>query len=334
MPTEALQPSVVIPARDAETTLARTLDALAAQTVGAPAEVIVVDDGSTDRTAEIARHHPLDVRVVEGAGIGPGGARNEGVALARGRILAFTDADCFPAADWLERGLEAIANRDLVQGRVVPDAGVPRRPYDRTLVVERENGYYQTANLFVRRDLFQRIGGFDDWVSQGGAGALRGWHRDSARRPSRPVRRGEDALFGWQARRLGARVGFAPQVLVRHAVFPRTPSQAIRDRWAMRHVPALARRLPEMREAAFYRRWFFDRRSAFFDAAVAGALLAAALRRPAPLIAALPYVRLIAREAAGTRGDEVRTAATMTAGDAVACAALAVGSVGWRAPLI
>ncbi len=90
--------SVVIPARNAEATLGRVLDALAAQDP-APAEVIVVDDGSTDGTAAAAREH--GARVVEpGARRFAGGARNAGWDEAGGDLVVFLDADAVPAAGW------------------------------------------------------------------------------------------------------------------------------------------------------------------------------------------------------------------------------------------
>jgi hypothetical protein len=123
--------------------------------------------------------------------------------------------------------------------------------------------------------------------------------------------------------------------MVHHAVFPKTPLEAVRYRWAWRHLPALAKRIPEMRERAFYRRWFFERRTAMFDCALAGVLLAALLRRPAPLLAVLPYARWVRRECADWADHgSVEIACTRVAVDAAAFAALVVGSVGWRALLL
>jgi glycosyltransferase involved in cell wall biosynthesis len=90
--------SVVIPARNAERTLGAVLDTLAEQDP-APAEVIVVDDGSTDRTAEIAEAR--GARVVRGSGQSfAGGARNRGWDEAAGDVVVFLDSDAVPAAGW------------------------------------------------------------------------------------------------------------------------------------------------------------------------------------------------------------------------------------------
>lgn len=86
--------SVVIPARDAESTLGAVLDALSHQCDSTPAEVIVVDDASTDLTAVVARNHPVNPRVVSlGHQYGAGQARDVGVAIASGDVIVFVDAD-------------------------------------------------------------------------------------------------------------------------------------------------------------------------------------------------------------------------------------------------
>ena len=86
--------SVVIPAFNAERTLGAVLEALAADPER-PDEVIVVDDRSTDRTAEIALAH--GARVVEGTSVGyAGGARNRGWDAAAGDVVVFLDADAVP----------------------------------------------------------------------------------------------------------------------------------------------------------------------------------------------------------------------------------------------
>ena len=93
--------SVVVPVRDEERFLAQALESVAAQT-HEPVEVIVVDDGSRDRSTAIARSFP-GVRVLEQAPAGPGAARNRGIAAARGELLTFFDADDLMLPEKLER---------------------------------------------------------------------------------------------------------------------------------------------------------------------------------------------------------------------------------------
>lgn len=100
--------SVVVAAYDAERFLADALDSVAAQTAP-PFETVVVDDGSTDRTAEVAARHPLGVRLVRQANAGSAAARNRGVAEARGTHVAFLDADDVWLPHKLARQLAALA---------------------------------------------------------------------------------------------------------------------------------------------------------------------------------------------------------------------------------
>src|SRR5512142_1220020 len=94
--------SVIVPVKNGADTLGDCLQALLSQTglaYGSDYEIIVVDDGSTDGTARLAES--FGVTVHRQANAGPASARNAGAMLARGRYLAFTDADCTPAPDWL-----------------------------------------------------------------------------------------------------------------------------------------------------------------------------------------------------------------------------------------
>ena len=311
MPSESI--SVIVPARDAAPTLERTLTCLARQRLESPFEVVVVDDGSRDATAWIARRHAPLVRLVEGAGRGPGAARNAGVAHASGRVLAFTDADCFPTESWLEAGLAALAGADLVQGRVMPDPAVPRTPFDRSLAVDGDRGFYQTANLFLRREDFERIGGFQDWSLQ-----------RPRRRPIREDRRrgratrtpiGEDTDLAWRLVRAGARSAFAPDALVLHEVVPGGLRDAMADRWHWtRDMPGLVARVPELREFNMYRRFFFAEWTAHFDLALLGIAAGLMSRRRAPLLAAIPYLRRLERETRFYRdGRDTRVAGLIRA---------------------
>ncbi len=104
--------SVVIPAFNAESTIAEAVRAVLAQPVSAGAfECIVVDDGSQDQTADAAqRAGALVIRLPENRG--PSAARNAGIERARGEWIAFTDADCVPSRRWLPAFLEAAQRAD------------------------------------------------------------------------------------------------------------------------------------------------------------------------------------------------------------------------------
>src|SRR3954470_18484082 len=110
-----LDASLVIPARNALATLGLTLRGLADQVAAPPFEVIVVDDGSTDGTRELAQSFGgLDLRVLDTTGgEGPGAARNRGAVEARADLLVFIDADCEPEPDWLANLVAAARDAEL-----------------------------------------------------------------------------------------------------------------------------------------------------------------------------------------------------------------------------
>jgi glycosyltransferase involved in cell wall biosynthesis len=309
--------SVVIPAHNSAATVGRTLDALSRQDLDGELEVIVVDDGSTDRTAHVVRDVGIQVRLLTQENRGPAAARNLGVAEARAEVIAFTDADCFPAPGWLRAGLEAIRDADLVQGAVRPDPRAPRHPLDRTVWVVEESGLYETANVFVRREAFERLGGFEDWL---------------------PVAVGkplaEDVWLGWRLRRAGGVTRFCEEALVHHAVFPTTVREELTEAARLFYFPFMAARIPELRDSLFYRRVFLSRDTAVFDLAAAGAAVAIAARSPLPALAAAPYAWRVLRGAAGWRRHAPRVAAARLLTDATGLAALLLGGVRARSPVL
>lgn len=308
-----MRASVIIPAHNAAATIGQTLDALAAQQGAGEYEVIVVDDGSSDSTPEVVSAHGRARLVRQTPSQGPAAARNRGAAEAAGHALAFTDADCTPAPDWLARGLEALEHADLVQGSVRPAAGAPLGPFDRTVWVVAESGLYETANLFVTRELFDRLNGFEAWLDPRGGKEL-----------------AEDVWFGWRARRGGAHTCFTADAHVDHAVFGRGLGEYVSERQRLRHFPSIAARIPEIRGTMFFAYFFLSPRSAAFDLGIA-AIVAATLTWSAwPLLGLLPYAWLAAREAIRWR----RRAPTVLVGrvlaDAVGFTALVRGSIAAR----
>ncbi len=158
--------SAVIPARNAEATLARALASVRAQT-HPEVECIVVDDGSTDGTAELAER--LGARVIGQGHAGVAAARNRGAREARGELLAFLDADDEWLPERLERMAAALAGADAcicansVVGDDPPMGRVVRmRPWPVT--VEQLLAWEGTvvspgSNLLIRREAFP---GFDE----------------------------------------------------------------------------------------------------------------------------------------------------------------------------
>ena len=310
--------AVIVPAADAAATIRATLAALAAQDLTEPYEVVVVDDGSTDDTAAVAERAAGPVRVIRQDRRGASIARNRGVAATQAPLIAFTDADCVPTRGWLRAGVTALERAELVQGAVGSDPAVEAGPFDRSLWVTHETGFYETASLFVRRATFDLVGGFEPLFP------------DADR--ARPM--GEDTWFGWRARRAGARTEFCPEALVHHEVVRRGARDYVAERLRLRRFPALARRIPELRTHNFFARRFISPRSAAFDAAVLSAATALATRSRTPLAAAIPYAAIVWREARPWEERAPAAAAAGIAADAAALAALVRGSVEARSLLI
>lgn len=194
--------SIVIPHLNDLANLDRCLACLGRQTLPrARFEVIVSDNGSTGGTDVVRRAVTGRAVVVEAPTKGAGPARNAGAALARGSVLAFLDSDCRPSPDWLRQGLIALDAVDVAGGAMdvaAHDQDAPTAVEAFELVYAFRNDLYVarkhftvTANMFVRRSVFDSVGGFANGVS-------------------------EDVEWCHRARALGFRLGYAPHAAVTH----------------------------------------------------------------------------------------------------------------------
>jgi GT2 family glycosyltransferase len=213
--------AVVVSSYERPAELARLLVALSRQTLKRHAfEVIAVDNGSGPETQRVldaaVQELNIDLHTIRHAHtLGPAGGRNSGWRRARARLIAFTDDDCVPAPDWLERLLSAAAtarsehvqNHTVIQGRTEPVPEQLRAAkhtlFARVVSVQAADGRYETCNILYPRALLEALGGFDERFRPRGIGA-------------RPV--GEDTDLGWRARAAGAVTRFAPDALVHHDV--------------------------------------------------------------------------------------------------------------------
>ena len=193
--------SVVIPAHNAAATLAEQLEALATQQYEGVWEVVVVDNGSTDGTAELARHYRRRfeaLTVIESARRGHAAPRNAGARAARGQLLAFCDADDVVAPGWLRAMADAARLYDLVGGWLDarPLNDEPTRswhqPWSRDGLRSWLLPYAVSANLAIWADVLRDLGG---WSADYEAGA-------------------EDVELSWRAQLAGYRIGFAPDAVV------------------------------------------------------------------------------------------------------------------------
>ena len=201
--------SVIVPAYQAADVLPQCLGALQRQTFDrAQVEIIVVDDGSTDGTLEVAERALRDfpaVHIIRAEHSGPANARNLGGRAAAGDLLLFTDADCEPLPDWIEqfarafkdpsisgaKGAYASRQRSLI-ARFVQQEYEER--YDHTRRQETID-FIDTYSAAYRRSAFTDNGGFD---------------------VSFPTASVEDQEFSFRLAERGHRLIFVPEALVYH----------------------------------------------------------------------------------------------------------------------
>jgi GT2 family glycosyltransferase len=216
--------SVVIPHLNQPEQLAGCLAALAAQQPAGlrdRAEIIVVDNGSCRPPEEVVARFP-GVRLLREPAPGPGPARNRGVRGSRAPVIAFLDADCVAAPDWLARiGARFAAEPEaaILGGDIrtfVPAQGPLNTAEAFDLVYgfrqERQiarRGFAATANLAVRRRVFDETGPFAD------------------------IDVAEDMDWGLRAARLGHRTRYAAEVVVHHPA--RRSLGELRRQWD-RHI--------------------------------------------------------------------------------------------------
>lgn len=178
-----IEVSVIIPVFDDAHRIGTCLTALHAQVSPPRFEIVVVDNGSTDDIAGVVSKFPM-ARLVQELTPGSYMARNTGVAAAAAHLLAFTDADCRPHADWLLRGVEAataLGPEGVVAGDIElfvdgrpPGTGLPGVAAYELATAFRQRYYVETlrfgptANLFVHRRTFEAVGGFDGSLRSGG----------------------------------------------------------------------------------------------------------------------------------------------------------------------
>lgn len=164
--------SVVLPAYNAADVIERQLAALARQQVDFEWELLVCDNGSTDATAAVAESWSdrLPIRVVDAsARRGPSAARNIGVESARGRYLAFCDADDIVADDWLPKVVAALQNDAFigVAARYPAFYSTERNPAHITVITHKVPvlEYFPivgAGHMAIHTDVFRQVGGFDE----------------------------------------------------------------------------------------------------------------------------------------------------------------------------
>lgn len=206
--TESFRPQVtiVIPVRNGETTIGRCLQAICAQHwEGDPLEIIVVDNGSTDRTLQMIADEFPSVRLLRESKLGVSHARNLAIREANGDWIAFTDADCVPTPTWIHALVQrATENQDVsfVGGAIralLPTTSIglfSENLFDQKRSIEQETPpSFISANLLARKDELVRVGMFN---------------------PRYP--RGQDTELAWRSHfQFGAKFAYAKDAVVEHA---------------------------------------------------------------------------------------------------------------------
>ena len=225
--------SVIIPSYNSEKTIGNCIKALQAQSIknyevvdkeGSTAyisqkfEIIVVDDGSIDKTADIVKSFK-NVKFFKRSHKGPASARNFGAKMARGEILLFTDSDCEPDSNWIAEMAEPFKDKLIV--------GVSGTYRTRQIEIIARFAQYEieerhakmakmksidfigTFSAGYRKDIFEKFGGFDESFSTSA---------------------GEDPELSFRMAEAGHRMVFAPKAFVYH-IHPNTPYKYLRQKY-------------------------------------------------------------------------------------------------------
>jgi glycosyltransferase involved in cell wall biosynthesis len=218
--------SVIIPVYNDAERLQTCLKALQVQTYPKDKyEIVVIDNGSTESPQPVVEQFS-QARMDQESKPGSYAARNKGILLAQGEVIAFTDADCIPASDWLEQGVKNLlntANCGLVAGRVDlflqdPNQPTPVELYQK-LTSFRQEAYVKnlkfgpTANVFTFKHVIDAVGSFNDNLKSGGdfewgnrvfSAGYQQIYADEVK-VAHPARRSFQELYRRQARIIGGK---------------------------------------------------------------------------------------------------------------------------------
>ncbi|RLF39025.1 MAG: hypothetical protein DRN00_02860 [Thermoplasmata archaeon] len=210
--------SVVIPTYGRPDNLKRLLDKLEHQTFK-DFEVIVIVDGDRETFEALSdikskKPYPIKLEIIPNSGCNI--ARNRGIELAEGEIIAFTDDDCIPDDDWLENGVKYFRQPDVVgvEGVIYSERkgdATHRTPQ----ILERKNVVHgRTANMFYRKDILKKVGGFD--------------HRFTIEISRGKIGYRGDTDLAWRVEKYG-KIPFAKDVRVFHPVDKVTLGKGLKD---------------------------------------------------------------------------------------------------------
>jgi len=197
---------VIIPAYNAEKLISSCLDALNDQTISrSEYEILVVDDGSTDKTAQIVRNFK-GVRLIRQENQGPAVARNNGAKNAYGDIILFTDSDCIPEKNWIEEMIRPFKN----DPEIVGTKGVYKTE-QKELIARFVQAEYEDKYDVLKRDRYI------DFVDTYSAGFKRKTFLEfDGYDTSFPVACAEDVELSFRMASKGYKIIFNPNAVVSH----------------------------------------------------------------------------------------------------------------------
>lgn len=200
----SVEASIIVPTFNGASRIGSCLDALLEQTAGRDAEILVVDDGSTDNTVDVVRRYSTVV-LINQANAGPAAARNRGAMESSGKVILFTDDDCIAASCWVNSMLQPFDDPEVVGAKGA------YRTRQKSLVarfvqIEYEDRYrlmngadsidfVDTYSAAFRRERFFEMDGYDT---------------------SFPVACAEDIELSYRMSNSGWKMKFAPEAIVYH----------------------------------------------------------------------------------------------------------------------
>lgn len=169
IPLGKLNVSIVIPAYNAQNTIASALEGCLTQKYAHPYETILVDDGSTDSTGERVKTYPVKYIFQENSG--PAKARNTGWKAAIGEVICFTDSDCIPHFNWVSTLLDGFESNDIaavagsydiVNGESFLAQCIHQEIKWRHAHFKKTIRAFGSYNVAIRKDILEQTGGFNE----------------------------------------------------------------------------------------------------------------------------------------------------------------------------